>query len=101
MLIGRCTSQRKHIKDVLDRFNMANAQPVLTPLAKSSPLMKEDCPQSPEELDIRGCRGSDSKRRGKTDRDWRARAQLPIYMYTTKKGIKEDYVRVINPSHGV
>ena len=30
-------SQRKHIKDV-DRFNMANARPVLT-------LTKEDCPQ--------------------------------------------------------
>jgi len=44
-------SQRKHIKDVLDRFNMANARPVLTPLAKSSPLTKEDCPQSPEELE--------------------------------------------------
>ena len=25
--------------------------------------------------------------------------ELPIYMYTTKKGIKEDYVRVIDPSH--
>ena len=44
-------SQRKHIKDVLDRFNMANAWPVLTPLAKSSPLTKEDCPQSSEELE--------------------------------------------------
>ena len=44
-------SQRKHIKDVLDRFNMANARPVLTPLAKSSPLTKEDCPQTPEELE--------------------------------------------------
>ena len=44
-------SQRKHIKDVLDRFQMANARPVTTPLAKSSPLTKEDCPQSSEELE--------------------------------------------------
>jgi hypothetical protein len=39
-------SQRKHIGDVLARFNMTDARPVLTPLAKSVPLTKEDCPQS-------------------------------------------------------
>ena len=44
-------SQRKHIGDVLDRFNMADARPVSTPLAKSSPLTKEDCPQTPEDLE--------------------------------------------------
>jgi hypothetical protein len=44
-------SQRKHIGDVLARFNMSNARPVSTPLAKSAPLTKEDCPQSPEDLE--------------------------------------------------
>ena len=44
-------SQRKHIKDVLDRFQMANTRPVSTPLSKSSPLTKEDCPQSNEDLE--------------------------------------------------
>ena len=43
--------QRKHIKDVLDRFQMANTRPVSTPLSKSSPLTKEDCPQSNEDLE--------------------------------------------------
>ena len=44
-------SQRKHVKDVLERFQMADARPVSTPLSKSSPLTKEDCPQSPEDLE--------------------------------------------------
>jgi Reverse transcriptase (RNA-dependent DNA polymerase) len=44
-------SQRKHIGEVLDRFNMTDACPVSTPLAKSSPLTKEDCPQTPEDLE--------------------------------------------------
>jgi len=44
-------SQRKHIGDVLARFNMTDARPVSTPLAKSVPLTKEDCPQSPEDLE--------------------------------------------------
>ena len=42
-------SQRKHIGDVLARFNMTDARPVSTPLAKSVPLSKEDCPQTPED----------------------------------------------------
>ena len=44
-------SQRKHICDVLDRFQLADARPAPTPLAKSAPLSKDDCPQSPEELE--------------------------------------------------
>ena len=42
-------SQRKHISDVLDHFQMADSRSVSTPLSKSSPLTKEDCPQSPED----------------------------------------------------
>jgi len=44
-------SQRKHVSDVLERFQMADSRPVSTPLSKSSPLTKEDCPQSPEDLE--------------------------------------------------
>ena len=44
-------SQKKHVKDVLECFHMADARPVSTPLSKSSPLTKEDCPQSPEDLE--------------------------------------------------
>jgi hypothetical protein len=44
-------SQRKHIGDILDRFNLADSRPVSTPLSKSNPLTKEDCPQTPEELE--------------------------------------------------
>jgi hypothetical protein len=44
-------SQRKHVGDVLARFNMTDARPVSTPLAKSAPLTKEDCPQSSEDLE--------------------------------------------------
>jgi hypothetical protein len=44
-------SQRKHISDVLERFQMTDARPVSTPLAKSMPLTKEDCPQTPEEVE--------------------------------------------------
>jgi hypothetical protein len=44
-------SQQKHIGDVLARFNMTDAWPVSTPLAKSAPLTKEDCPQSDEDLE--------------------------------------------------
>jgi len=46
-----CLSQRKHTGDVLERFQMTDARPVTTPLAKSMPLTKEDCPQTPEELE--------------------------------------------------
>jgi hypothetical protein len=42
---------QKHIGDVLACFNMTDAQPVSTPLAKSVPLTKEDCPQSDEDLE--------------------------------------------------
>src|SRR6202035_4332074 len=31
------------------RFNMTDARPVTTPLAKSAPLTKDDCPQTPED----------------------------------------------------
>jgi hypothetical protein len=44
-------SQQKHIGDVLACFNMTDARPVSTPLAKSVPLTKEDCPQSDEDLE--------------------------------------------------
>ena len=43
--------QRKHVTDVLARFNMTDTRSVSTPLAKSVPLSKEDCPQSPEDLE--------------------------------------------------
>ena len=44
-------SQRKHVTDVLACFNMTDTCSVPTPLAKSVPLSKEDCPQSPEDLE--------------------------------------------------
>ena len=44
-------SQQKHITDVLEHFQMADARLVSTPLAKSVPLTKEDCPQTPEDLE--------------------------------------------------
>ena len=44
-------SQRKHIGDVLDRFQMTDSRPVSTPLSKSDTLSKEDCPQTPEDLE--------------------------------------------------
>jgi len=44
-------SQHKHIGDVLACFNMTDARPVTIPLAKSAPLTKEDCPQTPEDLE--------------------------------------------------
>jgi hypothetical protein len=44
-------SQKKHVTDVLERFQMADSRPVSTPLSKSMPLTKEDCPQSDEDLE--------------------------------------------------
>ena len=40
----------QHIGDILDRFNLADSRPVSTPLSKSNLLTKDDCPQTPEEL---------------------------------------------------
>ena len=42
-------SQRKHVREVLERFNMQNARPVRTPLDKGARLSKDDCPQTDEE----------------------------------------------------
>ena len=43
-------SQVKHIDDVLKKLNMSNCRPVSTPLDKSVTLLKDDCPDSPEEI---------------------------------------------------
>ena len=40
-------SQETYIKKVLERFNMANAKPIDTPVIKNHGLSKNDCPKTP------------------------------------------------------
>ena len=42
-------SQEKYINKVLERFNMINAKPVVSPLASQFKLSKEQCPSSEKE----------------------------------------------------
>lgn len=44
-------SQRKHIDDILAKFNLAAVRPVSTPLSKAAPLTKEDSPSTAEEIE--------------------------------------------------
>ena len=44
-------SQRKHLKDILERFHQSNSRPVSTPLDPDIHLSKDMSPQTPEEVE--------------------------------------------------